>query len=99
MPDVRRVGESHRRSHHPRGSRWSKRRRQLPDALPELQQRQRHSAVSVENVSWVFKHSPYKLGARLVHLALADSANDEHESLIWTSQATIAGKAAVSRAT
>jgi DNA-binding MarR family transcriptional regulator len=50
-------------------------------------------------MTWVFDHSPYKLGPRLVHLALADSANDANSSLLWATQAEIAAKAGVSRAT
>jgi len=55
--------------------------------------------MSVKNLTWVFEHSPYTLGARLVHLALADEANDTYGSLLWLNQETIAQKAGVSRAT
>ena len=50
-------------------------------------------------MSWTFDNSPYTLGARLVHLALADSANDDYGGLLWATQGTIAKKAGVSRAT
>lgn len=52
--------------------------------------------MSVEAMSWVFKNSPYTLGTRLVHLALADVANDDHHWLVWASQSAIAKKAKVS---
>jgi hypothetical protein len=52
--------------------------------------------MSVDAMSWTFKHSPYTLGSRLVHLALADIANDDHEYMLWVSQSKIATKAKVS---
>jgi hypothetical protein len=52
--------------------------------------------MSVEAMSWVFKHSPYTLGSRLVHLALADVANDGHDNRVWMAQKTIADKAGLS---
>jgi hypothetical protein len=55
--------------------------------------------VSLKFMTWTFEHSPYTLGARLVHLALADSANDDYGGLLWSTQGTIAKKAGVSRAT
>lgn len=55
--------------------------------------------MTVKNMTWVFENSPYTLGARLIHLALADSANDSYQSLVWESQGVIAKKAGVSRAT
>lgn len=57
------------------------------------------ATVSVKNMSWVFDHSPYSLGTRLVHLALADEANDTYNGLLWISQGTIAAKAKVARTT
>ena len=47
-------------------------------------------------MTWVFNHSPYTLGTRLVHLALADWANDGHDWQVWATQARIAEKAKVS---
>lgn len=55
--------------------------------------------MSVKAVSWVFDHSPYTLGARLVHLALADIANEDHGWQVWVSKSKIAEKAKVSRGT
>ena len=42
-------------------------------------------------MSWVWDNSPYDGAALLVHLALADYANDE--GICWPSQATLAAKA------
>lgn len=47
--------------------------------------------MSIDIMSWVWKHSPTKGSARLVLLALADNANDT--GYCWPSQATIARKA------
>lgn len=52
--------------------------------------------MSVREVDWVFRNSPYTLGARLVHLALADVANDANGHELWMHQAAIAGKARLS---
>jgi hypothetical protein len=55
--------------------------------------------VSVEAMTEVFKHSPYTLGTRLVHLAIADVVNDGHDWLFWGAQSSLAAKAKVSRRT
>lgn len=55
--------------------------------------------MSVRALTWVFENSPYALGTRLVHLALADVANEDHDWLVWVSQGKIAEKARVSRPT
>jgi DNA-binding transcriptional regulator YhcF (GntR family) len=52
--------------------------------------------VSIKALSWVFDNSPYTLGDLLVHIAIADVANDAHEDRIWLSQAKIAAKVRVS---
>jgi hypothetical protein len=52
--------------------------------------------MSVKAMTWVFDHSPYTLGTRLVHLAIADVANDEHGGQVWAAHATLARKAKVS---
>ena len=52
--------------------------------------------MSVEAMTYVFRHSPYSLGFRLVHLSIADVANDGNGCRIWLSQAAIAAKANVS---
>lgn len=47
-------------------------------------------------MSWVFDHSPYTLGTRLIHLAIADIVNDDNDWLLWASKSKIATKAKVS---
>jgi hypothetical protein len=56
----------------------------------------RDDQVSVKAISWVFDQSPYELGARLVHLALADVCNDAYDGRLWLRQADIARKAKMS---
>lgn len=48
-------------------------------------------------MSWVFDHSPYEGKVQMVHLILADHANDD--GLCWPNQATIAAKARCSTET
>lgn len=55
--------------------------------------------MSAEAVGWVFKHSPYKGTALLVHLALADAVNDLHDNEIWATQTTVGIKSRTSRET
>lgn len=50
-------------------------------------------------MTWVFDHSPYKLGARLVHLAIADIVNEDNDWLLWAAQTKLADKALVSQPT
>jgi hypothetical protein len=45
-------------------------------------------------MSWVLDHSPYEGKARLIHVVLADHANDE--GICWPSQTTIARRAGCS---
>lgn len=52
--------------------------------------------MSVKAMTWVFENSPYTLGPRLVHLALADVANDDHDYRLWMLREAIASKAGVS---
>lgn len=47
--------------------------------------------MSIKVMSWVWDHSPYRDDALLIHLALADWANDE--GICWPKQAAIAQKA------
>lgn len=48
--------------------------------------------MSAEAVGWVFRFSPYN-GERLVlHLALADVANDAYENRLWLSVETLSDK-------
>ncbi len=37
--------------------------------------------MSLRSTEWVWRHSPARNGARLVHLALADIARDEGASI------------------
>lgn len=55
--------------------------------------------MSAEASGWVWRYSPYKGAQLLVHLAIADVANDVHDNQFWMSTANLAGKARVSRAT
>ena len=50
--------------------------------------------MSIKIMSWVLDHSPYLGKQRLIHLVLADHANDE--GLCWPSQETIARRAGCS---
>lgn len=47
-------------------------------------------------MTWVFDHSPYTLGTRLLHLAIADIVNEDNDWLLWASQPKLAAKAKVS---
>jgi len=55
--------------------------------------------MSAQAMGWVYEHSPYKGSDLLIHLALADSANDMHGYELWASQNWIAKKARVARQT
>ena len=46
--------------------------------------------VSIKIISWVWDNSPYEGKALLIHLAMADFANDE--GVLWPSQVTLARK-------
>lgn len=50
--------------------------------------------VSIKIMSWVLDHSPYEGKARLVHVVLADHANDE--GICWPRQDQIANRAGCS---
>jgi hypothetical protein len=49
--------------------------------------------MGFRNVAWVLDHSPYKGTQRLIHVIIADCANDEG-GICWPSQAFIARRAA-----
>jgi hypothetical protein len=53
--------------------------------------------MSAEAVGWVFRHSPYSGLKFAVHLAIADSVNDQHDQELWMSQSRLASKARCSR--
>jgi hypothetical protein len=55
--------------------------------------------MSNECVGWVYRCSPYKGAAFAVHLALADSANDQHGYEVWARQGWVAEKARTTRKT
>lgn len=55
--------------------------------------------MSVEASGWTWKHTPYKGVEKLIHLALADSANDMHGFRIFARQAWVADKVGCSRET
>jgi len=52
--------------------------------------------MSAEAIGWVFRHSPVTGAAFQVHLALADSANDQNGYELWMRVRTIAQKARLS---
>ena len=50
--------------------------------------------MSIKIMSWVLDHSPYEGKARLVHVVLADHANDD--GVCWPSQEKIGKRAGCS---
>lgn len=55
--------------------------------------------MSAEAVGWVYKFSPYTGATFSVHLAIADSANDQHGMELWMALGKLGRKARVSRST
>ena len=55
--------------------------------------------MSAEASGWVWRRSPYKGVAFAIHLAIADSVNDQNDYELWMRQAVIATKARTRRAT
>ena len=55
--------------------------------------------MGFREVGWVLDHSPYTLATRLVHIVLAERANEDHDWELWYSLPTVAKKAKVSRRT
>ena len=55
--------------------------------------------MSVENMAWVFKHSPYTGAKFAIHIAIADIANSAHGHEVKMRHAKIAQMARTSRAT
>lgn len=53
--------------------------------------------MSSKCIGWVYEYSPAKGATMLVHLAIADSANDQYGYELWMRQAWLAAKARVSR--
>lgn len=52
--------------------------------------------MSAEAVGWVYRHSPYAGATFQVHLAVADSVNDQHDNEFWLTRGRLAKKARVS---
>lgn len=55
--------------------------------------------MSATAVGWVYEHSPYKGAAFAVHLAIADTVNDQNDNELWSSVARLSDKARVERKT
>lgn len=55
--------------------------------------------MSADATGWVFRHSPFRGAAFTVHLAVADSCNDQHGNEFWMRQTVLAKKARTSRKT
>lgn len=53
--------------------------------------------MSSDAVGWVFRHSPYKGVTFAVHVAVADSVNDQNDNELWMSVGKLATKARCSR--
>lgn len=55
--------------------------------------------MSSDAVGWTFRHSPYRDTPSVfaVHLAVADSVNDQHNNELWMTQTKVARKARCSR--
>lgn len=53
--------------------------------------------MSAEASGYVFRSSPYRGTQLAVHLAIADSVNDQYENEFWMSLTTLSKKARVSR--
>lgn len=55
--------------------------------------------MSAEATGWVYRHSPYTGAGFSVHLAIADSVNDQHDNEFWMATGNLAVKARISRST
>lgn len=55
--------------------------------------------MSSEAVGWTFRHSPYTGALLAIHLAIADSVNDQHDNQFWMSQTSLSVKARIDRRT
>lgn len=53
--------------------------------------------MSADAAGWTYRHSPYRGAAFAVHLAIADSANDQNGNLFWMRLDQLAKKARVGR--
>lgn len=55
--------------------------------------------MSAEATAWTFRHSPVTGATLVVHLAIADSVNDQHGNEFWMAIPRLASKARVERRT
>ena len=55
--------------------------------------------MSMEAMSYVYRHSPYTGANFIIHLSIADSVNDQHNNTFWMSIAKLADKSRVARKT
>lgn len=55
--------------------------------------------MSAKALSYVWDHSPYTGTKRVIHLAVADVANEENNNRLWVSQGSISRKAKCDRKT
>lgn len=55
--------------------------------------------MSADATGWVWKNSPFSGSKLLVHLAMADVANDTHANELWMTRNSLAEKARVTRST
>lgn len=53
----------------------------------------------MQAMGWVFSHSPLRGTALALHLAVADSVNDQYGNELWMSQANLAQKVRADRST
>jgi hypothetical protein len=53
--------------------------------------------MSLDAIAWVYRHSPYRGATFAVHLAVADSVNDQYKNELWMEQGKLAAKARVGR--
>lgn len=53
--------------------------------------------MSGDATGWAYRHSPYRGATLAVHLAVADSVNDQFGNEFWMTQSSLALKARVSR--
>lgn len=55
--------------------------------------------VSAEATGWVLRHSPHRGATLLVHLAVADSVNDQYGNRFWMAKGNLAAKVRMNRKT
>lgn len=55
--------------------------------------------MSADGIGWVFRHSPFTGSTFLVHLAMGDSVNDQHDNQFFMSVGNLTKKTRLSRKT